>query len=33
MLTYTCFSTVAKRFGLVEFVSLNFGKVTKTYQN
>lgn len=33
MLTYTCFSTVPKRLALVEFVSLNFGKVTKTYQN
>ena len=33
MLTYTCFSTVPKRLGLVEFVSLNFGKVTKTSQN
>jgi hypothetical protein len=29
----TCYSTDAKRFGIVEFLSLNFGKVTKTSTN
>ncbi len=32
-LGYSCYSTDAKRFGLVEFLSLNFGKVTKTSTN
>ncbi len=32
-LGYTCYATDAKRFGIVEFLSLNFGKITKNSVN